>query len=153
VKILYFDISGTLVDDGGRAKPALADGAFERAVRAAGVERLVCVSSLLTIVEARRMAGQDIDPHGFILGQCGGVFSDEAWFRGTVLMETVPRRRVEAIDESLDWYYVDDYAREYLEHAGRYDLEREEIGRRVLVTPADSDGRDVLDWLEGVVAG
>ena len=153
MKILYFDISGTLVDERGRAKPALADGAFERAVRAAGVERLVCVSSLLTIVEARRMAGQDIDVHEFILGQCDGVFDDPAWFRSAVEMGAVPRRRVEAIDESLDWYYVDDYAREYLEHAGRYDLSRDEIGRRVLVTPGDSDGRDVLEWVTGVVAG
>jgi hypothetical protein len=153
VKVLYFDISGTLVDEGGRAKPALADGAFERAVRAAGVERLVCVSSLLTIVEARRLAGQDVDVHAFILGQCDGVFDDPAWFRNAVEMGRVPRRRVEAIDESLDWYYVDDYAREYLEHAGRYDLARDEIGRRILATPANSDGADVLDWVAEVVAG
>ena len=61
------------------------------------------------------------------------------WCRSAVEMGRVPRRRVEAIDESLDWYYVDDYAREYLEHAGRYDLARDEIGRRILVTPANSD--------------
>lgn len=153
MKILYFDISGTLVDERERPKPALADGAFERAVRAAGVERLVCVSSLLSIVEARLMAGHDLDPHDYILSQCGGTFTDPAWFRATVVMATEPRRRVDAIDESLDWYYVDDYAREYLEHAGRYDLVRDEIGRRVLATPANSDGRDVLDWVTGVVAG
>jgi len=44
VKTLYFDINGTIAREY-QCKPALADGAFEQAVRKAGFERLVCMSN------------------------------------------------------------------------------------------------------------
>ena len=68
MRILYFDISGTLTREGSeRAKPQLNDGAFGEAVRAAGFERLVCVSSLVRVVpggwrNCLRTCRWEIDP-------------------------------------------------------------------------------------------
>jgi len=50
MKTLYFDINGTIVREYHR-KPALAGGAFERAVRDAAFERLVCMSNLIAQIK------------------------------------------------------------------------------------------------------
>ena len=147
MKILYFDINGTILNAADKAKPLLADGLLEKAVRAAGFERLVCVSSMVTVLHAYRQAGRTPDAHEFILGHCDGTFQDLDWFRATARMVEKPSSRVESIDEEADWYYMDDYAVEYLERAQRFDLLAEQLGKRILVTGPGSDGADVLDWL------
>ena len=48
-RVLYFDIDGTLLTES-EPKTALADGAFEQAVRAAGFDRLVCVGNVVTTI-------------------------------------------------------------------------------------------------------
>ena len=49
LKILYFDIDGTLLCNS-QPKIALANGAFERSVRDAGFDQLVCVGNIVTAI-------------------------------------------------------------------------------------------------------
>ena len=154
MKILYFDINGTLTrDPSDRAKPCLADGAFEREVRAAGIQKLVCVSSMVGLITTYRKAGREVDGHNIIFEHCRGTIQDELWFRRVTDMELDYHRRVEAIQEDSDWWYVDDYAQEYCERAGRYDLIEEQMGKRIFAPEAAGDGSDVVKWLQGPVCG
>jgi len=49
LKVLHFDIDGTLLTES-EPKTALAGGAFERAVREAGFDRLACVGNIVTTI-------------------------------------------------------------------------------------------------------
>ena len=112
MRILYFDINGTLtVGATDRAKTELASGRFEAAVRRAHFQRLVCVSSIVGVVEAYQDANREIDGHQFVFQHCGGAFQDLEWFRSVCVLELGYRERAQAIDDSQDWWYVDDYAR------------------------------------------
>lgn len=150
VRTLYFDIDGTLLRGSfGAPKARLAQGAFERAVRAADVERLVCVGNVVAIVRTLER-GQRVDGHGMVLRVCQGVFEDEAWFRRVTDLVADPAARAAAIDEARDWFWVDDLAERYCVTAGRADLFRAHAGTRILVPAPDGDGGDVLRWLAGL---
>ena len=148
-KILYFDIDGTLLFGDSEAKPCLANGAFERAVRDAGFEQLVCLSNMLEIVYVLRDLGKEPDGLGMVFDLCRGTFADEAWFRRSTIIPQVRGNRVRSIDFSGDWWYVDDLAKRFMEKEGWLDLFRTHVGGRILAPDPDGDGRDVLKWLRG----
>jgi hypothetical protein len=151
MKLLYFDMDGTLVDlMTSEIKSKLANGAFENAVRAAGFERLVFVGNAIEILNFHE---QRHDGHEIILGLGRGACTDEAWFRRTCSWIDKPGERAAAIDLEQDWWYVDDLAESYLTDAGREAIFKVEIGHRVLVPAPRGDGGDVLDWLESSMVG
>lgn len=148
---LYFDIDGTLLmDDTGEPKPALADGAFEAAVVRSGVEKLVCIGNL---VDAARTA-EEMDPSydglSWIFDICRGVFSDKSWFRSVTSLVEDPMNRASEVDLEGDWWYVDDLAEYYFQKAGRDEVFRRNIGRRILVPSLEGDGTDVVKWLNQI---
>jgi hypothetical protein len=149
VRTLYFDIDGTLLlGSFGDPKPALADGAFERAVRRAGVERLVCVGNVVHIVRTLEAGPRPIDGHATVFRTCQGVFQDEAWFRRVTSLVLDPSERARHIETADDWYWVDDLAERYCAQSELTALFEEHAGGRIFVPVPDGDGADVLAWLE-----
>jgi hypothetical protein len=152
VKRLYFDIDGTLlVRDSGEPKPALGHGRFERAVREAGFEQIVCVGNFIRVIREMGSFAPDYDGPGIILRLCAGVFADEAWFRAKLSLVLDPRNRAAEVDTATDWWYVDDEAEAFFARAGRSELFRQHLGGRILVPQPQGDGADVLGWLRGSV--
>ena len=148
---LYFDIDGTIVHlESGIPKLALSGGALGRAIRAAGIDELVCVGNFVAVIRTLWMAQPDYDAHGAILSLCPGTFEDEAWFRANTRFVLDPARRAHEIDLSTDWWYVDDCAERFCADAGRLPLYQAEFGQRILRPTPTGDGRDVLDWLSRI---
>ena len=152
-KTLYFDLDGTLIHLGfGDVKPCLADAAFERAVRAAGFQSLVCVANAVAIVHALEEAGHEVDGIEMILRLSLGALRDEVWFRRVTVLVDDPRHRARFLDRARDWWYLDDLAPRYLGLEGMIDLYEAHRGGRILAPDSNGDGRDVLEWLERVAA-
>ena len=148
---LYFDIDGTLVlQSDGLPKPALAGGRFERAVRAAGVEELICVGRLADVIHMAASVDSDYDGAGLVFSTCADIFADEGWFRAALRLAADAANRAAEVDLSADWWYVDDDAESYFRHAGRVPVFRENVGGRICVPSPDGDGTDVLLWLESI---
>ena len=146
VKTLYFDIDGTIVFEY-QCKPALADGAFERAVRRAGFQRLVCMSNLQSFIKLLDEMGHAPDRLAVMFDMCWGAFSDAVWFRQSTTLVPDPDHRAIYIDVASDWWYVDDRAKEYLEKEALASLLEANLGRRILVLTPDSGGVEILRWL------
>lgn len=152
MRILYFDINGTLtVGTTDRAKEKLAGGKFEEAVRKAKFQKLVCVSTMVGVVEAYHAAGREVDGHKFIFQACGGTVQDLDWFRHISVLEPKYRDRVNVIEADQDWWYMDDYAQEYLDHSNRRDILPQAV-ERIFAPDSRGDGTDVLDWLAAIPA-
>ena len=136
--------------DTGEPKPALLNGAFERAVRLARFEELVCVGNFVDAGRAAQGIDRRYDIHTAIVSICGGVFRDEEWFReNTALVQDSYNRAGEVSLES-DWWYVDDLAEYYFKAAYREDVFEENVGRRIFVPEPEGSGQDVLDWIAGI---
>ena len=145
-KTLYFDINGTIAFQY-QCKPALVDGAFERAVRAAGFERLVCMSNVQNTIKLLAHLGKQPDALGIIFDMCWGAFRDPDWFRRVTTLVPDPDHRANHIDLASDWWYLDDLAREYFateELQAQFD---QHLGGRILAPAPASDGMDILAWL------
>lgn len=152
MRTLYFDIDGTLLlGSFGAPKPALAGGAFERLVRGAGFERLVCVGNVVQLVRTLERS-QPVDGLGMVLRVCQGVFEDEAWFRSvtTLIDDPAARARTVLADGGADWRWIDDLAAHYCKEAGLAHAYREHAGARIFVPTSDGDGQDVAGWLAGL---
>jgi hypothetical protein len=78
------------------------------------------------------------------------VFKDEAWFRGVTEPVADPEDRVEHIDRSLDWWYVDDLAEHYCRQVGADELFAEHSSRRIFVPDPRGSGEGVLRWLGSI---
>ena len=146
VKTLYFDINGTIAYQY-QCKPALARGAFERAVREAGFVRLVCMSNAQSFIKMLEETGHSPDPLTIMLDMCWGAFCDATWFRQVTKLVPDPDRRACYIDVASDWWYLDDLAKEYLQKEGLADLFEANVGRRILAPFQSSDGEEILRWL------
>ncbi len=148
MKILYFDIDGTILrGDEGEVKTALGAGAFEVAIRDAGIERLVCVGNFGAIASGMKVLEIEYDTLGVLFRLCGGAFRDEAWLRARTIVIDDPQRRADHIDFTGDWWYADDLAPYYLRQSGRAELLERHLGGRILTPEPSGDGRDVLEWL------
>jgi len=171
MRILYFDIDGTLVTPASnQAKAALAEGACEQAVRRAGFTSLVCVGSAVSIAhfldqshsqghsqgnsqgqsQGKLQRKSPNDGAGLIYDLCGGAFQDEAWFRSVLRLVPEPEHRGLAIQLQADWYYLDDLARYYLEKDGLGEVFTRYQGSRILAPAPEGDGRDVMTWLADI---
>ena len=146
MKTLYFDINGTLTFQY-TCKPALAGGAFERGVRAARFDRLVCVSNFQKHIAFLEEMGKKPDALAILFDACFGAFADPAWFRQVTSMVADSDRRAHSIVFSEDWWYVDDNAREYCAAVGLSNLFDLHRGTRILCPRSDSDGSEILEWL------
>jgi len=150
-RVLYFDIDGTLVHEPfGAAKRALANGRFERLVRAAGFDRLVCVSDAVSIgrLIASQWPGEDL--MDTVLQLCGGTLHDGAWFRSHVRPVVDPIQRGRHIDMRHDWYFVDDWAAAHLEKAYPSTFIEYLRQGRVLQCNAAGSGDDIVAWLRRI---
>lgn len=153
-RVLYFDIDGVLLTLGEEVKSSLADGALERELKRLRFSSLVCVSDW---VEASRekMPGASVRQRGsWIRSTCKlqAVFPDEDWFLEHLHLAEDTANRGQSIDMTRDWYYLDDWAREFLGREFGDDLYRREAGRRILMPDPGGDGRDILEWLLKVPA-
>ena len=152
MRTLFFDLDGTVIDlERGTVKPRLAGGAFERAIRCAGFDHLVCVGNAVAILAQLEELKLRLDGHQMILELCSGAFEDRTWFTSVCSWIADPRDRATSITGLDDWWYVDDLAEHYLERAGKRSVFELHKGGRILVPDASGDGQDVLDWLEGIV--
>ena len=97
MKTLYFDIDGTILRDS-TPKPALSDGAFERAVKTAGFAKLVCVSNVITTIQFMEKLRQEIDGLGVVFDVCRGTIHDPAWFRSMTTLVSDPEHRARCIE-------------------------------------------------------
>lgn len=153
-RVLYFDIDGTLVlPTFGRAKHALAAGRFERLVRRAGFDAIVCVSDAVIIsrlVRDMAPAGMRRDVDSMLFRFCGGTFEDRSWFRRWVEHVEDPVQRASEFDRGADWYYIDDHAHRYVARAG---IPACEADGRVLACDPHAEGEDVAAWLADLAAG
>jgi len=146
MKILYFDIDGTILRDS-TPKPALADGAFERAVQHAGFVQLICVSNVITTIQFMEELGQEIDGLGVVFDVCRGTFRNAAWFRSITTFVSDPEHRARCIDFAADWWYLDDMARWFMEKDHLSEVCEANLGVRIFSPNQDGDGRSILDWL------
>jgi hypothetical protein len=150
-RTLYFDLDGTVVvRDFGHVKPKLADGGFERAIRHAGFERLVCVANMCTIVTALLEIEPDTDGRGMILQLCQGAFQDETWFRRVTTLIPDGAHRARHIDFAGDWWWADDRPAKFLALEGLLPLLDQHRGHRLMVTDPDGDGSDLIEWFERI---
>ena len=147
IKTLYFDINGTIVHDY-RCKPALSGGAFERAVRRAGFQRLVCMSNIQNTIKLVADLGTQPDGLGIMFDMCWGAFRDANWFRQVTALVPDANHRALYIDVAADWWYVDDLAKEYLEKEGLANVFEGNVGGRILVPSSNSNGDEMLWWLK-----
>ena len=149
-RTLYFDLDGTVVVRSfGHVKPKLANGGFERAIRQAGFERLVCVANMCTIVTTLLEVDPDADGRGMILQLCQGAFQDETWFRRNTSLIPDGSVRARFIDFTGDWWWVDDRATRFLDSEELRRRAHEDPDRLMIPTP-DGDGTDIIEWLAGV---
>ena len=147
MKILYFDIDGTILSDS-RPKPVLANGVFERAVRRAGFQRLVCVSNVITTIHFLEQLGQEPDGLRIVFNVCRGTIQDEAWFRKMTTLVSDPEHRATCIDFAGDWWYLDDMAKWFMgqEHLG--EVYEKNLGGRIFTPRETGNGSNVLNWLQ-----
>jgi len=151
MRTLYFDIDGTVLrmyTPG--AKPALANGALERAIRVAGFDKLVCIGNYCEIALMMEPLVEKFDALDAVFEICSGVFDDQGWFRARTRLIPRPDLRATEVDLTEDWWYMDDLAEKYFADAGRDEVYRAHVGGRILVPSAEGDGEDVLSWLRAI---
>ena len=146
IKTLYFDINGTIVHDY-QCKRALSGGAFECAVRRAGLQRLVCMSNIQSTIKFLAELDKQPDSLGIIFDMCWGAFRDANWFRQVTELVPEANHRGLYIDVAAHWWYVDDLAKEYLEKEGLAKVFEANVGGRILIPSSRSNGDEILWWL------
>jgi hypothetical protein len=109
LKILYFDIDGTLLCNS-EPKTALSNGIFEIAVRVAGLCKIVCVGSIVTAIHLFNSIREATDGLKLVFDICRGTFVDWDWFSEITELVQDPEHRAQYIDLASDWYYLDDLA-------------------------------------------
>jgi len=87
------------------------------------------------------------DGIGLAFDLCRGTFADVAWFRQVTTLAVDAEHRVQTVDYSADWWYLDDLAPYFMEKEGRSDLFKANEGRRIFAPDSSGNGKDILDWL------
>lgn len=146
MKILYFDIDGTLLCNS-EPKTALSNGAFELAVRIVGFSKIVCVGNIVTAIHLLDSIKEPVDGLKLVFDACRGTFVDWDWFSGITELVQDSDHRADHIDLTSDWYYLDDLAEAFILKEGLSGLFGSELGRRILEPDPYGDGTDILNWL------
>jgi hypothetical protein len=110
LRILYFDIDGVLVDYDDRLKPALDNGALERELKAAHIDRLICVSGWADMSQEPVLDITPVDRPGWVYRKFSSLIPDRRWCLERLELGSDTDHRARLIDLETDWYYVDDWA-------------------------------------------
>ena len=147
-KVLYFDIDGVLLDYDDQPKPSLLNGQLEKALKRSGFNYLACVSGWVDIFSDPVMKLNSLDKRKEALYKLlEPLFPDKAWFLEKIILISDTDHRCSYIDLNIDWYYVDDWAVEFMSKAHGAEVFEREKGRRVLLCDHRGDGTDVLEWI------
>jgi hypothetical protein len=147
-KILYFDVDGTILPrNSSRAKSCLAGGLLESALREAGFTAMVCVGNYASIAHMTASIDPGYDSLGTLFRMLSTAFTDEGWFRSVTSLVVDAGRRAEHIPFEGDWWYVDDYAPDYLDTAGKSHLLSGDLAHRICIPAPNGDGSDIIDWI------
>ena len=144
VKVLYFEIDGTLLDDEDNPKSALAKSQFEAALKAANFEFLACVSTWVDILAAPNLQFSLEQRKEAVYQKLAPLFSDKAWFMSKIMLLPDTNNRGKYIDLNADWYYVDVCADTFFEKAHGAELYQEHLNNRILLCDHRGDGSDIF---------
>lgn len=152
MRILYFDIDGTLLDLDGSPKAALVNGALEARLKRLEFASLVCVSGWVDCfsLDVRHLspAEQRLCLHRLL----ASIFPDKSWFLPRLLLGSDTDNRCRDMDFKSDWYYVDDLARRFFTAEFGVAEYHANNGLRILQVDPYGDGNDILSWLDTVEA-
>jgi len=148
-KVLYFDIDGTFLDYDDLPKLALLNGQLEAILKKSAFDYIACMSGWSDIFSDPVMKLDTIEKRKEALYQMlEPLFPDKEWFLEKVILITDTDHRCKYIDLNIDWYYVDDWADEFMAKAHGAEVFEREKGNRILLCDQRGDGKDVLAWLE-----
>ncbi|MSV36253.1 MAG: hypothetical protein EXQ47_11755 [Bryobacterales bacterium] len=131
MRVLYFDIDGTLLDSYDQPKSALVACGFHALLVSRRFERLVCVSGWADIVQAAACRVPLEHRGESIHRMIAELFPDREWFLSHLELGTDTDHRGRLIDPSVDWYYVDDNADEFFTAAFGAEAYTAELGGRI----------------------
>ena len=119
MKTLYFDIDGTINDYHDVTKRRLSDGTLQKLLIRKGFERLVCVSGWTTMIRDasrnpyfRPTMEQQIETLRQVIVE---AFPDKEDFHARCKLEFENDQRGRHINLAEDFYYLDDWAKEFFE--------------------------------------
>lgn len=149
-RVLYFDIDGVLLDWNDKPKPALFAGRLQDRLRALRFSRLICVSGWADLVRADVLRIPADQWGAQIYRIVAPLFPDREWFIKRLELGRDTDRREQLIDPTLDWYYVDDNADQFFVARFGHEAYVAELGRRICLARHDSDGSEVIAWLNTI---
>ena len=148
-KVLYFDIDGTILDYDDQPKQALINGHLENALKKADFDYLACVSGWVDIFYDPVMKLDTLEKKKEALYQLlEPLFPDKVWFFEKIILITDTDHRCKYMDLNIDWFYVDDWADEFMTKVHGADSFQKEKDRRILLCDHRGNGRDIIAWLE-----
>ena len=153
-RVLYWDIDGTILNYvPEETKPLLAGGTFQQLLDRKGFDQLICVSGWTSLVldcSSVRGVLSDFEQKEAIREYVQEAFPDCESFHAKVILAADNDDRGRNIDLRLDWWYVDDWAQEFFEKEHGRELYACFAGRRILMCDPNSDGSDIVEWIEGI---
>lgn len=151
MRILYFDIDGVINNYEDRTKPMLAEGRLQKLLNQKGFTRLVCVSGWATMIRdsvrnpyLKPSLSQQVESLRTVIAD---AFPDAVDFQSRCELRFENDTRARHIDLTRDWYYIDDWAKEFFEKThgtGSFDMYSQ---TRILMCDPFGDGSDILDFL------
>jgi hypothetical protein len=148
MKTLYFDLSGCVLVKGYKnVKPYLANGAFEKAIREVGFEKLICYGRFAEMAHMVSEVSDEYDPLGMLYRMCQGAFNDEPWFRAVTTVIADSKNSTSTIDLAGDWWVLDSLVEEFFLGPDQEGLLETHRGGRIFIPGPLGDGRDVIEWL------
>jgi hypothetical protein len=151
-RIFYWDIDGCILNYAPETvKPRLADGQLQRLLERKGFARLVCVSGWTSLVLEAPFpwrALSEFEQKESIRQYVQEAFPDRDLFHARVVLASDNDHRGQHIDLQADWFYVDDWAREFFVAAHGESEYEKYTGTRILMCDPNSDGSDIVAWLE-----
>ncbi len=151
-RILYFDIDGVLLDYQDNIKAALDGGALERALKAARIDRLICVSGWADMSRETVLDIPLAERPGWVYRKFSSLIPDRRWCLERLELGSDTDHRGRLIDLTTDWYYVDDWADKFFIEANGPAAFAQWRGRRILMADPFGDGTDVLRWLARIAS-
>lgn len=153
-RVLYWDIDGCVLNYTPEVvKPRLAEGRLQQLLERKGFDRLVCVSGWTSLVLESPFPWKplsEFEQKESIRRYVEAAFPDRDLFHARVFLAGDNDHRARHIDLDADWYYVDDWAREFFTASHGEAEYRKYEGTRILMCDPNSDGTDIIHWLEGI---
>ena len=99
-----------LLDYQDNIKAALDRGALERALKAARIDRLICVSGWADMSRETVLDIPLAERPGWVYRKFASLIPDRRWCLERLEIRGDTDHRGRLIDLTTDWYYVDDWA-------------------------------------------